>query len=42
MYSYQDTSGSEIASIYFILVVILGSFTTLNLLLASIMNSFLQ
>ena len=42
MYNYMDTSGSLKSSIYFIFLVILGAFTTLNLILASIMHSYLQ
>ncbi len=42
MYSYMDTSGSLASSIYFIFLVILGAFTTLNLILASIMHSYLE
>jgi len=42
MYNYQDTAGYATSSIYFVMVIILGAFTSLNLVLASIMHSFLQ
>jgi len=42
MYSYMDTVSSVQSSVFFVLVVILGAFTTLNLVLASIMHSYLQ
>ncbi len=42
MYSYMDTSGSLASSIYFIFLVIIGAFTTLNLILAAIMHSYLE
>ena len=42
MYSYMDTSGSLKSSIYFIFLVIIGAFTTLNLILAAIMHSYLE
>lgn len=42
MYNYQDTEGYVTSSIYFVAIVILGAFTSLNLVLAAIMHSFLQ
>lgn len=41
MYNYQDTVSYATSSIYFVAIVILGSFTSLNLVLAAIMHSFL-
>ena len=42
LYNYMDSSGSFTAIIFFILVVILGSFISLNLVLAQIMHSFIE
>ena len=42
MYNYQDTVSYTTSSIYFVLIVIIGAFTTLNLILAAIMHSYLQ
>ena len=41
MYNYQDTVSYVTSSIFFVCVVILGAFVTVNLVLASIMNQFL-
>ena len=41
MYNYQDTVSYLTSSIYFVSIVILGAFTSLNLVLAAIMHSFL-
>ena len=40
MYNYQDTVSYATSSIFFICVVFLGAFVTVNLVLASIMNQF--
>lgn len=40
MYNYSDANGPTISVIFFILIVILGSFFTMNLVLAQIMDSF--
>ena len=42
MYNYQDTVSYTTSSIFFVLIVIIGAFTTLNLILAAIMHSYLQ
>ena len=42
MYSYQDTVSYAISSIYFMMIVIIGAFITLNLVLAAIMHSYLK
>ena len=42
MYNYQDNVGFATSSIFFTLVIILGAFTSLNLILASIMHSYLS
>ena len=42
MYNYQDTVSYTTSSIFFVLVVILGAFTTLNMILAAIMHSYLK
>ena len=42
MYNYQDTVSYITASVFFVFVILVGSFTTLNLVLAQIMNSFLK
>ena len=41
MYNYQDTVSYVSSAIFFVCVVILGAFVTVNLVLASIMNQFL-
>ena len=40
MYNYTDTGSGVISVIYFILVVLLGAFFTMNLVLAIIVDSF--
>lgn len=42
MYNYSDSSGGTISVIFFILVVVLGAFFTMNLVLAQIMDAFEQ
>ena len=42
LYIYSDSTGYFIASMYFVLVIVLGSFISINLVLAQIMHSFLQ
>ena len=42
MYNYQDTVSYAISSFFFVFVVILGAFVTVNLVLASIMYQFIQ
>lgn len=42
MYSYQDTVSYTTSSIFFVALVIIGAFTTLNLVLAAIMHSYLE
>ena len=42
MYNYSDTGSSFISVIFFILVVLLGAFFTMNLVLAIIVDSFQQ
>ena len=42
MYNYQDTVSYTTSSIFFVVLIILGAFTTLNLVLASIMDSYLK
>ena len=42
MYIYQDSTSSTGAAIFFIFVVLLGSFIAMNLVLAEIMHSFLN
>jgi len=42
MYNYSDTYSYPTAALYFAFVIILGAFTTLNLVLAAIMHSYLQ
>lgn len=41
MYNYQDTVSIVTSSIFFACVVVIGAFTTLNLVLASIMHAYL-
>lgn len=40
MYNYYDTGNGIISIIFFILVVLLGAFFTMNLVLAIIVDSF--
>ena len=40
MYNYSDTGMAEISVIFFVLVVLLGAFFTMNLVLAIIVDSF--
>lgn len=40
MYNYQDAGDSAISVIFFVLVVLLGAFFTMNLVLAIIVDSF--
>ena len=42
MYNYMDTVSVALSTIYFNIVVLLGSFVALNLVLASIMEAFLD
>ena len=42
MYNYQDSVGYATSSIFFVLVIIIGAFTSLNLVLAMIMHSYIQ
>lgn len=42
MYIYQDSTSSVGAALFFIFVVVLGSFISMNLVLAQIMHSFLE
>ena len=42
MYNYQDSVGYATASIFFVFVIMIGAFTTLNLILAAIMNSYIK
>ena len=42
MYNYQDTVSYTVSSIFFVALVIIGAFTTLNLVLAAIMHSYLE
>ena len=42
MYNYSDTGSGFISVIFFILVVLLGAFFTMNLVLAIIVDSFQQ
>ena len=41
MYNYQDSVGYAISSIFFVLVIVIGAFTSLNLVLAMIMHSYI-
>ena len=40
MYNYSDTGMAAISVIFFVLVVLLGAFFTMNLVLAIIVDSF--
>jgi hypothetical protein len=40
MYNYSDSSGATTSVIFYVLIVILGSFFTMNLVLAMIMDKF--
>ena len=40
MYNYSDTGMGAISVIFFVLVVLLGAFFTMNLVLAIIVDSF--
>ena len=40
MYNYSDTGDAAISVIFFVLVVLLGAFFTMNLVLAIIVDSF--
>ena len=40
MYNYSDTGSAEISVIFFVLVVLLGAFFTMNLVLAIIVDTF--
>mgnify|MGYP001626775518 CR=1 FL=1 len=42
MYNYQDAASYLQSSLFFVLVVIMGAFVAINLVLASIMHSFLE
>ena len=42
MYNYQDTVGYATSSIFFMFVIIIGAFTSLNLILAAIMHSYIK
>lgn len=42
MYNYSDTGSGFISVLFFILVVLLGAFFTMNLVLAIIVDSFQQ
>ena len=42
MYNYMDNFDYATSSIFFILIVIIGAFTSLNLVLAAIMHSYLS
>lgn len=42
MYNYMDTTGTIYASIFFVMVVIIGAFVSLNLVLASIMDNYFK
>ena len=41
MYNYQDTVSYTTSSLFFVMIVLIGAFTTLNLCLASIMHSYM-
>lgn len=41
MYNYMDNFDYATSSIFFLLVIIIGAFTSLNLVLAAIMHSYL-
>ena len=40
MYNYSDTGSAEISVVFFVLVVLLGAFFTMNLVLAIIVDAF--
>lgn len=40
MYNYSDTGSSAISIIFFVLIVIIGAFFTMNLILAIIVDAF--
>ena len=40
MYNFSDTGSQQISIIFFILVVVLGAFFTMNLVLAIIVDAF--
>ncbi len=42
MYNYQDAASYLQSSLFFVLIVIMGAFVVINLVLASIMHSFLE
>lgn len=42
LYIYWDSKGPVITNLYFVLVVVIGAFISINLVLAQIMHSFLQ
>ena len=42
MYNYQDSSSEIGAALFFTFVVVLGSFISMNLVLAQIIHSFLD
>lgn len=42
MYNYSDTGSSAISIIFFVMVVIIGAFFTMNLILAIIIDAFNQ
>ncbi len=42
MYNYQDAASYVQSSLFFVLIVIMGAFVVINLVLASIMHSFLE
>ena len=42
MYNYMDATSAAGSAIFFILVVVLGSFIAMNLVLAQIMFSFIE
>jgi len=42
MYNYMDTTGTIQASIFFVMVVVIGAFVSLNLVLASIMDNYFK
>ena len=40
MYNYSDASGSALSTIFFILVILIGTFFTMNLLIATIVEAY--
>ena len=42
MYNFSDTGSAEISVIFFVLVVLLGAFFTMNLVLAVITDAFAE